>query len=86
MPTPPVSPSLWTNCKEAFGVISVALSTTTKLVASVDDLVDALKSQTGIIKATSANDADIKLLDLNARIKAHQLRIAETPEPTEAKS
>ena len=77
---PVAAPSLWTNCKEAFGAISVVLGATTKLASSLDDCADALKSQTTVLKATSANDKDIKLLDLAARIAAHKAKLlADSP-------
>jgi len=64
------------NCKEAFGAISVILGATTKVATTLDDLASALQSQTSIIKDTSANDADIKRLDLQARIEAHKLKLS----------
>ena len=70
--------TLWSTFTGLFTSATVILGATTKLATAIDDLASALLSQTSIIKDTSANDADIKRLDLQARIAAHKLKLLDS--------
>ena len=67
--------TLWSTFTGLFGAATELLDATTTIAASANDMAKALKHQTSIIEATSANDAEVKFATLEARIAAHKLSL-----------